>query len=160
MSSATNHFGLVSHHDYLHQDGWKALDRPLHQQSFVINAMSEFHKNRVHGSRDNAVCIRRPGLRDIASILTVAHVTDARETRDHPSFSLLRMAWILAGPVPLSLEGLTQVEQMLIARGCPVMCVYRKKGGQCGYKNHVLNFPQDIQGSLDSCPVMSVICLS
>ena len=56
------------------------------------------------------------------------------------------------GPVPLCLEGLTQVEQILIARGCPVTCVYRKKGGQHGYKNHVLNFPQDIQGFLDSLP--------
>ena len=44
MSSATNHFGLVSSNDYLHQDGWKALDSPLNQQPFVINAMSEFHK--------------------------------------------------------------------------------------------------------------------
>ena len=31
------------------------------------------------------------------------------------------------GHVPLCLEGLTQVEQMLIAQGFPVMCVYRKK---------------------------------
>ena len=57
------------------------------------------------------------------------------------------------GPVPLCLEGLTQVEQMLIARGCQVMCVYRKKGGQRGYKNYVLNFPQ---GFLDSLP--SYVC--
>ena len=111
-----------------------------------------FTKNRVHGSRDNAMCVRRPGLRDIASILTVTHVTDARETRDHPSFSLLRMTWILVLYHALCLEGLTQVEQMLIARGCPVMCVYKKKGGQCGYKNHVLYFPHDIQGFLDSLP--------
>ena len=48
------------------------------------------------------------------------------------------------GPVLLCLEGLTQVEQMLIARGCPVMCVYRKMGGQCGYRNHVLNFPHSL----------------
>ena len=44
VSSATNLFGLVSRNDYLHQNGWKASDRPLHQQPFVINAMSEFHK--------------------------------------------------------------------------------------------------------------------
>ena len=58
------------------------------------------------------------------------------------------------GPVPLCtcLEGLTRVEQMLITRGCPVMCVYRKKCGQRGYKKHVLNFPQHIQGFLDSLP--------
>ena len=58
------------------------------------------------------------------------------------------------GPVPLCTcrEGLTQVEQMLITRGCPVMCFYRKEGGQRGYKNHVLSFPQDIQDFLDSLP--------
>ena len=52
-------------------------------------------KNRVHGSRDNAMCVRRPGPRNLASILTVTHVTDARETRDHPSSSPPRMTWIL-----------------------------------------------------------------
>ena len=38
---------------------------------------------------------------------------------------------------------------MLIARACPIMSVYRKHGGQRGYKGHVLNMPQDIQGFLD-----------
>ena len=40
---------------------------------------------------------------------------------------------------PLELQGLTDIEEMLIARGCPIMCVYRKHGGQRGYRGHVLN---------------------
>ena len=49
------------------------------------------------------------------------------------------------GIVPSQLEGLTQIEEMLIARVCPIMSVYRKHGGQRGYRGHVLNLPQDIQ---------------
>ena len=41
---------------------------------------------------------------------------------------------------------------MLIARACPVMCVYRKHGAQLGYRGHVLNLPQDFQGFLNRLP--------
>ena len=56
------------------------------------------------------------------------------------------------GPVPPCLKDLSQVEEMLIARACPIMCVYRKHGGQRGYRGHVLNMPQDVQGFLDRLP--------
>ena len=59
---------------------------------------------------------------------------------------------MLPGTHPPCLEGLTKVEEMLIARACPVMCVYRKHGGQHGYRGHVLNLPQDIQGFVDTLP--------
>ena len=36
------------------------------------------------------------------------------------------------GIVPPQLEGLTQIEEMLIARLCPIMSVYRKHGGHRG----------------------------
>ncbi len=41
---------------------------------------------------------------------------------------------------------------MLIARACPIMSVYSKHGGQRGYKGHVLNMPQEVQGFLDRLP--------
>lgn len=59
---------------------------------------------------------------------------------------------MLPGDRPACLEGLTQVEEMLISRACPVMCVYRKHGGQRGYRGHVLNLPQDVQGFVDKLP--------
>ena len=34
------------------------------------------------------------------------------------------------GRVPTCLEEMTQVEEMLIARACPIMTVYHKHGGQ------------------------------
>ena len=56
------------------------------------------------------------------------------------------------GTVPAELQDLTEVEEMLIARAFPIMCVYRKHGGQRGYKGHVLNLPQDVQGFLSTLP--------
>ena len=56
------------------------------------------------------------------------------------------------GPLPLELQGLTDIEEMLIARACPIMCVYRKHGVQRGYRGNVLNLSQDVQGFLDRLP--------
>ena len=56
------------------------------------------------------------------------------------------------GSVPAELQGLSEVEELLIAREFPIMSIYRKHGGQCGYNGHVLNLPQDIQGFLNSPP--------
>ena len=152
MSSATNHFGLVSRNDYLHQDGWKALDSPLHQQPFVINAMSDQKKQSAWQQRQCKVCKETWPTR---SCLNSDSYTCYRCKRDKGSPKLLSAENDMdPGPVLLCLEGLTQVEQMLIARGCPVMCVYRKKGGQRGYRNHVLNFPHSLPTYVSDLPFL------
>ena len=55
--------------------------------------------------------------------------------------------------VPEALKGLTQIEEMLIARAFPVMQVYtRPRGGQRAYKGHVLNLPHNVQKIADVLP--------
>jgi ATP-dependent DNA helicase PIF1 len=49
------------------------------------------------------------------------------------------------GEVPEELQGLSEIEEMLIARVFPVMSVYRLRGGQHGYHGNVINFPQDVK---------------
>ena len=56
------------------------------------------------------------------------------------------------GSVPAELQGLSEVEELLIAQAFPIMSIYRKHEGQRGYNGHVLNVPQDIQGFLNSLP--------
>lgn len=56
------------------------------------------------------------------------------------------------GSVPDDLRGLTQTEEMLIARCCPIMRVLHLKGGQVGYGGHVVNVPQDITTIADALP--------
>ncbi|CAN0536140.1 unnamed protein product, partial [Scytosiphon promiscuus] len=43
------------------------------------------------------------------------------------------------GGVPPELQGLTQVEQILIAIACAIMRVYRLKGGQTGFSGPVVD---------------------
>ena len=50
--------------------------------------------------------------------------------------------------VPPQLQGLSQVEGMLIARALPIMRVYIEPGGQRGYSGHCIcciNLPQNVK---------------
>ncbi|RGB34494.1 hypothetical protein C1646_668465 [Rhizophagus diaphanus] len=49
------------------------------------------------------------------------------------------------GEVPDELKGLSEIEEMLISQVFTVMTVYQLRGGQNGYRGHVINFSQDIQ---------------
>ena len=50
------------------------------------------------------------------------------------------------------LQGLTQVEEMLISAVMPIMSVYRLPQGQYGYSGHVVNLPQDVASFSQSLP--------
>ena len=50
------------------------------------------------------------------------------------------------------LQGLTQVEEMLISAVLPIMSLYRLPHGQYGYSGHVINLPQDIASFATSLP--------
>ena len=39
------------------------------------------------------------------------------------------------GSVPAELQGLSEVEELLIAQAFPIMSIYRKHGGQRGYRD-------------------------
>ncbi|CAG8835909.1 6852_t:CDS:1, partial [Gigaspora margarita] len=47
--------------------------------------------------------------------------------------------------VPEELQGLTEIEEMLIAQVFPVIVVYRLCGGQHGYRGNIINFLQDVE---------------
>ena len=50
------------------------------------------------------------------------------------------------------MQGLTQVEEMLISAVMPIMSVYRLPQGQYGYSGHVVNLPQDVASFAQSLP--------
>ena len=49
-------------------------------------------------------------------------------------------------------QGLTQVEEMLISAVLPIMSLYKLPHGQYGYSGHVINLPQDIASFANSLP--------
>ena len=50
------------------------------------------------------------------------------------------------------MQGLTQVEEMLISAVLPIMTLYRLPHGQYGYSGHVINLPQDVASFASSLP--------
>ena len=56
------------------------------------------------------------------------------------------------GPVPPQLQGLTQVEEILISAVMPMMSLYRLPLGQYGYSGYVVNLPQDVSTFVTSLP--------
>jgi hypothetical protein len=59
---------------------------------------------------------------------------------------------MISSPIPPELQGLTQVEEMLVARALPIMRVYIKPGGQRGYSGHCVNLPQHVDELASSLP--------
>ncbi len=138
---------------YLHQKGWTDSTQKLHEQPWVVDAMQSFHQ--MQSKWDNRLCTVCHECWPTNTCLGVTShsYVCTRCKRDKALTKLYSAANDMhPGPVPPELTGLTQVEEMLIARACPIMCVYRKHGGQRGYRGHVLNLPQDLQGFLDKLP--------
>jgi hypothetical protein len=141
----------VSKNEYLHEGGWQNVDNPLHELEFVQNEMHSFHLDQEHlEHRQCTMCKEAwPTRQNLASEVYICYRCK-RDKKSPKKFSAEND--MDPGIVPEQLRGLTQVEEMLISRVCPIMRVYRKHGGQRGYKGHVLNLPQDIQSFLNRLP--------
>ena len=50
------------------------------------------------------------------------------------------------------MQGLTQVEEMLISAVLPIMTLYRLPHGQYGYSGHVITLPQDVASFANNLP--------
>ena len=141
----------VSRNEYLHEGGWQNVDNPLHELEFVQNEMHSFHLDQEHlEHRQCTMCKEAwPTRQNLASEVYICYRCK-RDKKSPKKFSAEND--MDPGIVPEQLRGLTRVEEMLISRVCPIMRVYRKHGGQRGYKGHVLNLPQDIQSFLNRLP--------
>ena len=141
----------VSKNEYLHEGGWQNADSPLHEQEFVQNEMHSFHLDQERlEHRQCTTCKEAWPTRQNLKSETYTCYRCKRDKKSPKKFSAEND--MDPGIVPEQLRGLTQVEEMLISRVCPIMRVYRKHGGQRGYKGHVLNLPQDVQSFLNRLP--------
>ena len=51
---------------------------------------------------------------------------------------------IILSSIPTEIDGLTQTEEMLIAKALPILNIYLPPGGQKGYFDHCINLPQAV----------------
>ena len=54
----------------------------------------------------------------------------------------------------LSVQGLTQIEEMLVSAVLPIMTLYRLPHSQYGYSGHVINPPQDAAAFANCLPCL------
>ena len=119
----------------------------LHEQRWALENMHKFHKSMKMIITQCTVCKEAWPLTCNSKLCNSPDYMCLRCKRDNGSprkFSFENN--MVPSKVPAALQGLTQVEEMLIARAFPVIQVYTKpRGGQRAYKGHVITFPQDIQ---------------
>ena len=135
----------------LHSRGWEnPANRGLHHEEWAQEDMAAFHRFEENLRHYHCV-ICKETWQPSASRQQI--FSCSRCKRDRKPCRLYSAENDMdPGSVPAELQGLSEVEELLIARAFPIVSIYRKHGGQRGYKGHVLNLPQDIQGFLNSLP--------
>ena len=124
---------------------------PIHEQKWAIKNMQSFHNSMKFKIHRCNICFEAWPLSEKSK--TKEPYICSRCVRDKNAvkkFSVQNN--MIPSQVPIELQGLTQLEEMLIARVFPVISVYTKPGGQKAYKGHCINFSQDIQELADSLP--------
>ena len=143
-----------SHEEYLRQGGWQDVDNPLYEQEWVTNDMNRFHSSQEMLQHCQCtVCKEMWPTKQNLAAESIQWYVSKRCKRDKKSLKVYSADNDMdPGLVPQQLQGLPQVEEMLIARLCPIMSMYPKHGGQRRYREHMLNLPQDIQSFLNRLP--------
>jgi hypothetical protein len=113
------------------------LQDPYMNQYGPRNPWQSFTKSRNNGSIGNAQFAVSNGLQNLQPYIFLQCQRDKNDTKTYSADNDMD-----PGKMPSCLEAMTQIEEMLIARACPIMTVFRKHGGQRG---HILNLSQDIQ---------------
>lgn len=124
----------------------------LHDQKWAAINMKRFHESTIFKIWHCRVCHEAWPL--TLKNKKQAEYVCSRCVRDKNSIKKFSAQnGMIPSPVPKQLlQGLTQIEEMLIARAFPVISVYTKPGGQKAHKGHCINFPQDIQELADTLP--------
>ena len=154
--NAENENDLVDNQDFLHNKAIPfdvKMNDTLHEQKVPKEVMKKFHKSMQY-----CILYQWTVCHEAWPLCTRPkqphNYVCSRCSRDKSvpkEFSQENS--MIPFPVPKELQGLTQFEEMLIARAFPVMHVYTKpRDGQKSYKGHVITLPQDVQQLADVLP--------
>ena len=129
------------------------LDIPLMERKQVLQNIDLFHKSNEYIVKQCIVCLEAWPLKlSSCSVATPKYLClrCSRDKKQPQRFS--KENNMIPSKVPPELQGLTQVEEMLIARALPLISVYLKPGGQRGYSGHCINLPQHVEELASSLP--------
>ena len=126
---------------------------PIMEQEKVLKNLDLFHKSNVHSVYQCTISQEAWPIKSTSNTRSSSEYCCLRCKRDkkHPK-KFSRENNLIPTAVPCELQGLTQVEEMLIARALPIMRAYIKPGGQRGYSGHCINLPQHVEELATSLP--------
>ena len=141
---------IVSQERYLSE--FNSLENgPLHEQDWAVKNIQKFHRTLQFKIFQCMVCKEAwPLTSNPRNPNSYACARCVRDKSVPQKFSAENL--MIPARVPPELNGLTQVEEMLIARALPIMRVYVKPGGQRAYHGHCINLPQDVSDLASSLP--------
>ena len=114
--------------------------------------MKKFHKSLKFQSYQCGVCHEAWPLKTKPKNTVIYTCSRCLRVKNIPK-KISTENSMIPSPIPKELQGLTQFEEMLIARAFPVMHEYTKpRGGERAYKGHVITLPQDVQQLADILP--------
>ena len=124
---------------------------PLHEQNWAKENMKNFHRSTKYNIVKCTVCSEAWPIKTRPRNLNQYTCTRCAQDKRIPKrFSVENN--LIPSTQPIELQGLSQVEEMLISRALPVMRVYVKPGGQRAYSGHCLNLPQDVRELANTLP--------
>ena len=126
---------------------------PITEDKHMLNNIDCFHNSNEYNIKQCTVCLEAWPLKSSSRSQEDSEYQCVRCNRDkkHPK-KFSKQNYMVPSAVPSQLQGLTQIEEMLIARALPIMRVYIKPGGQRGYSGHCINLPQHVQELATSLP--------
>ena len=110
-------------------NGWRNTEQPLHEQQWVQTEMANFHHAMNKLEHRRCVTCKEAWPTNNGLTLQIFECLRCNRDKGNPK-SFSQENDMDLGCLPTALQGLTEIEEMLIARACPIMCVYRKHGGQ------------------------------
>ena len=124
---------------------------PLHQQNWAKTNIAKFHRSMKYSIYQCTICKEAwPRKSKPRSPDSYICLQCSRDKNSPKKFSVDNL--MIPSTIPIELQGLTQIEEMLIARALPIMRVYIKPGGQRGYSGHCINLPQNIKDLVSTLP--------
>jgi hypothetical protein len=125
----------------------------IHEQAWAKENMNNFHKSILYSTIQCTVCNEAWPTNEKLQAASLASYVCKRCKGDKETVKKFsKENFMIPSSVPLVLEHLTQVEEMLIARALPITHVYLKPGGQRGYSGHCINLPQNVSELAQTLP--------
>lgn len=123
----------------------------IHKQDWAKQNITKFHNSNNYEINQCKVCFEAWPLREAPKCRQ--NYTCSRCLREKESpIKFSKENFMIPSVVPSELSGLTQVEEMLVARALPIIHIYIKPGGQRGYSGHTINLPQNVSELANSLP--------